>query len=304
MTGLIIALVLILLIMVVFGSYLIHFALSRAYFEKHNENAGKNPLSTMEEMDALSNESELVFIKSYDGTKLAGYYQENKNPSHLYFITMHGYHGLPREMATYAFHMRDKFGFNILVPTQRSHGLSEGKYITMGYKEKYDLQAWVNYIIEKDKDARIMLHGISMGGATVMQVSNLGLPKNVVAIVEDCGYTSSYDEFVHELKLYYHLPPWPLLHFTSLMSKHILGFHFKEADSLKAVSETEIPMLFIHGDADDFVPFRMLQPLYDAKKDKKDICVIKGAVHAKAQMTDPETYWNAVDNFTKKYFNL
>ncbi len=301
----VIVIALVLILLVLFGLYLIKFALSRSYYEKHQPALTEDDiaLSSKEEMDALVTDSEEVFITSYDGLRLAGYYQENKTPSHLYFISMHGYHGKTREMAHYAYHMRDKFNFNILVPTQRAHGKSEGKYVTMAFKEKFDLLSWINYIVEKDRDAQIMLHGVSMGAATVMQVSNLNLPSNVKAIVEDCGYTSCYDEFKYEMKMYFHLPPFPFLTATSLISKLKLGFFFKEADSVKAVSETKLPMLFIHGDLDDFVPFYMLQTLYDAKKGKKDICIIKGAKHAMAESVDPEHYWQAVDTFTKKYLN-
>ncbi len=296
----------IIVLLTIFSFFLLSYTLSRAYFDRHQEKQAYDEdgiiLSSAEEMQKLVKTSEEVSITSYDNLKLVGYLRKAKSPTHNYIIAMHGYHGKPAEMAHFAYHFQNKHNFNILVPTQRAHGKSEGKFITMGFKEKFDLKNWIDFIIKEDKKANILLFGISMGAATVTQVSNLKLPSNVKAIIADCGYTSCFEEFKYELKHLFHLPSFPLLNFTSFICRLRLGFFFQSANSLKAVKESKIPTLFIHGDKDTFVPFRMQEELFSQANCPKEKCIIKDATHAMSESKDPQTYWKVADAFTLKYF--
>ena len=143
----------------------------------------------------LLTQAENVFITSYDGLQLHGYFIPAEIPSDRYVIAVHGYKSSAEAMADYAWHYYCQ-GWNVLVPEQRAHGLSEGRYIGMGCQERYDMLDWVDSILAENARARILFHGVSMGAATVMLVTGEpDLPENVCAAVEDCGYSSVTDQF-------------------------------------------------------------------------------------------------------------
>lgn len=250
----------------------------------------------------LKKYAEVVSIKSFDGLSLNGLFVEQKeNRSHNYALVIHGYRAEPRDMCTYAVHFMDK-GWNVLLPGQRGHGWSEGKCVDMGTFACRDMVDWCRFIVQKDPDARILLYGVSMGAATVMMATGLDLPSNVIAGIEDCGYTSVWDQFVYRMNYEFHLPIHPMLDLASLLCKIKNGYSFHEGSSVKSLANARIPLLFIHGDADDYVPFEMLQKNYDAKPGEKEILVVKGAVHATSSYVEPELYYGKVDSFVDKWF--
>ncbi len=215
-------------------------------------------------------------------------------------IISHGFTSDPAGMTDYAqaFH---KMGYNILLPVLRGHGISEEKYITMGWFDRLDILDWIKYIINIDADAQIVLHGVSMGGATVMMTTGESLPDNVKCAVEDCGYSSVWDEYSNELRKTYHLPVFPLLYVTSSITKVICGYGFKEASSIEQVKKSKTPTLFIHGEKDEFVPYRMLDLNYNAAGCVKEKLSIPDAEHAESCRVHPEIYWPEVEKFIKKY---
>ena len=222
-------------------------------------------------------------------------------PSHVYAIIMHGYASTYCSMLPQAIHFMEK-GYNLLLPEQRGHGGSEGDYFGFGFHEHYDLQAYINMVCDRDPEAQILLLGVSMGAATVMMAAGEYLPDNVKCVIEDCGYTSGWDQNVHVLKSQYHLPAFPTLHFGDLLMRLKHHYSYKEAAPIKYVAQATVPMLFIHGDQDNFVPFSMLQPLYEAcTSPEKDFLVVVGAEHANSVLVNPELYWQKVDNFVKQY---
>jgi fermentation-respiration switch protein FrsA (DUF1100 family) len=247
----------------------------------------------------LSENGEDVHIESDDGLQLHGYWVANEG--HNYAIVVHGYSSRSDAMATFgeAFHDR---GMTVLLPDLRGHGQSEGAYIGMGWPDRLDMLRWIDRIIAQDPDARIVLYGISMGAATVMMTAGEALPPQVKVVIEDCGYTSVWDEFTVQLRDQFSLPPFPLLQVASLTTKIRAGYFFSEASALNQVKKAQVPMLFIHGDQDTFVPFWMMQPLYDAAQGPKGMLVVQGAGHGQAATTDPEGYWGAVDAFLEKHF--
>ncbi|MDY3361758.1 MAG: alpha/beta hydrolase [Clostridium celatum] len=241
-------------------------------------------------------------INSFDNLKLHGYKVLNPNNSNKWVITVHGYTSEGINMSSYAKNYYD-MGYNVLIPDLRSHGLSEGDYIGMGWDDRLDIVSWINNILEDNADAEIILHGVSMGAATVSMVSGEDLPSNVKAIVADCGYTSVWDEFAYQLDDLFSLPQFPILNVSSLVSKVRAGYFLGTASSLKQVEKSKTPILFIHGDKDDFVPYYMMEELYNATSSEKEMLTIKDAGHAKSSEVDPETYWTTVYNFTNKYIS-
>lgn len=240
---------------------------------------------------------------SDDNLKLHGYEIENNNESDVWVVTVHGYMGRGYKMSSYAENFYD-MGYNVFVPDLRGHGDSEGNYIGMGWSDRQDIMKWINYIIEQHKDAKIILHGVSMGAATVMMTSGENLPSNVKAIIEDCGYTSAWDEFYYQIdNLFSKLPKNPILYASDFVTKLKAGYGFKEASAIDQVKKSETPMLFIHGDEDKFVPFYMLDKVYNVANVEKEKLVVEGAAHAKSAFTNPELYWNTVSNFINKYIN-
>ena len=190
-------------------------------------------------------------------------------PSDVWVIVIHGYTGSPRRMGSFGkkFH---EMGYNCLFPYLCGHGASESNYATMGWNDRIDIKAWIDYIINENANAKIVLFGLSMGAATVMMTTGEPLESNVVCAIEDCGYTSVWDECRANMKDAYGLPTFPFLS-------------------------------AIHGDKDDFVPFWMQERVYRAAACDKEKLVIPGAPHAEASTVDPEKYWSTVDKFIKKY---
>lgn len=238
-----------------------------------------------------------VYITSDDGLKLHGYLAENKKSNGKYAIIFHGYTSEGSHMKRYAKHFY-KLGYSVLAPDARAHGTSEGRIRGMGWLERKDAVCWANMLVQKNKDCKIVLFGVSMGGATVMMASaQETLPKQVFAVVEDCGYTSVWDEFAFRLKSMAGLPPFPVLSLADLITKWFGGYSFKEASAVEQVRNSKVPILFIHGEEDSFVPFSMLGELYCAAGCDKRKLVIPGAGHAKSSSTDPDTYWSTVEEF-------
>lgn len=242
------------------------------------------------------------YITSQDGLKLHSYHVKNQSSSNKWVITVHGYTSEGINMSSYAKKYYDN-GYNVLIPDLRSHGLSEGDYIGMGWDDRLDIISWINYILNEDPNADIVLHGISMGAATVLMTSGEEIPSNVKVIIADCGYTSVWDEFAYQLDDLFSLPEFPILNVSSIISKIRAGYFLGEASSIEQVKKSKTPILYIHGDQDDFVPYYMMEELYNATSSEKEMLTIKGAEHAKASEVDPETYWTTVNNFINKYIN-
>ena len=241
-----------------------------------------------------------VYISSDDGLKLHNYKIINKNVSKKWVIIVHGYTSKGFNMTSYAknfYNMR----YNIMIPDLRAHGESEGHYIGMGWDDRNDIINLIDYILAEESDAEIVLFGVSMGAATVMMVSGEKLPSNVKAIIEDCGYTSAWDQFAYQLKTLFNLPKFPMMNIVDIICKIRAGYFISDASAIKQVKKTSIPTLFIHGDSDSFVPFEMQEKLYDACSAEKEKVVIEGATHARAAFTNPELYWLSIVNFLDKY---
>jgi fermentation-respiration switch protein FrsA (DUF1100 family) len=240
-------------------------------------------------------------LTATDGLKLKAIYLPADKQTDKNVIMAHGYMGNAETMASYA-KMYHDLGYNVLVPDARGHGKSEGDYIGFGWPERKDYLQWIDQVLTKNgQSAQITLYGISMGGATVMMTSGEKLPKNVKAIVEDCGYATVNEELAGQLKELFNLPAFPLIPVTSLITKIRAGYFFGEADAVAQLKKNQTPMLFIHGAADKFVPFEMLDEVYAATDAPKEKFIVAKAKHAKAYSVNPQAYKEKVAAFLAKY---
>lgn len=241
-----------------------------------------------------------VYIKSFDNLTMHGYKILNENSSNKWVITVHGYTSKGLYMSNYAKRFYD-MGYNILIPDLRGHGESEGNYIGMGWYDRLDILKWIDLILNENENSKIILHGVSMGAATVSMTSGEELPSNIKAIISDCGYTSVWEQFSHQLKSMYSLPNFPIMNASSAIARFKAGYGLKEASALKQVAKSKTPILFIHGDEDDFVPYKMMDDLYNAANCEKEKLTVQGAGHAKSSKVNPYLYWSTIENFINKY---
>ena len=245
--------------------------------------------------------TEDIYIKSFDNLKLHGTLLKSGNNKNC-VICFHGYtsRGLNDYGAMSKFYHEQNF--NVIMIDARNHGESEGQYTGFGVLDRKDAVKWIEYAIQRfGKDVNIFLHGDSMGGATVLMTSGLDLPENVKAIIADCAFTSAYDVFSHILKRDYHIPKFPIMNVTEMMTKKKAGYGYKDVNTLEEVAKTKVPILFIHGDIDDFVPVWMTEKNYEACNSEKELLLVKGADQAEAYYTDTQAYENAVKKMIEKY---
>ena len=241
-------------------------------------------------------EQKNVEITAEDGIKLKGTEYIVNTENNKWAIILHGYRSSPKSVLTIGEHF-SKEGYNVLIPNMRGCGESEGKYIGMGWLDKNDLQGWINLIVNQNKNSEIILHGSSMGAATVLMASGDNLPSNVKAIIADSGYTSVWDIFASEAKKRFNIPKFPVLNMFQVVAQIRAGYNIKKASALDQVKKSKTPILFIHGDADDFVPEYMCEQLYEAANCKKEKLIIKGAGHTDSKYKEPETYYNKMFEF-------
>lgn len=289
-----IILVIIAILLMAGCEYFLRFALSPGKDEVDTSNLDEDTIRQRAEEKERSllflESSEDVFIRSTDALQLHGYLKRAK--SQIYLITMHGYHGFATNNTPLARFLHET-GINTLVVDQRAHGESGGRWITMGKMESKDLLCWTDYVRTLDPEAKIIWHGVSMGSTTVLLATGEN-PENVKAVVSDCGYSTLYGEFSTQLKAMYHRPAFPILDLISFWSHLRIGLSFKQVDAIRAVGKTKLPILFIHGDADDFVPTKMVHELFDACKSEKELWLTKDVAHALSLTVYQEEYCKKV----------
>ncbi len=298
-----VVLALLLAVLAFAGNYLFRFALDPQMEGGMLYHVGDQAQDTDEERWLLQSSQER-WLTGRDGLKLHGYYIPQETDTHRYVVVCHGYGGDPQGMAYFAAQFHD-MGFSVLLPAARAHEQSEGRYCGMGWPERLDITDWVGTLVADDPDAEIVLFGVSMGGATVMMTSGEDLPANVKCVVEDCGYSSVWDEFAVQLHDMFGLPTFPLLNSASLICRLRAGYGFQQASAVEQLKKTHLPILFIHGEEDTFVPYSMLDVVYDAcASAEKERLSIPGAAHGQAASTDPDLYWATVSAFLEKYIDF
>lgn len=243
---------------------------------------------------------------SHDGLLLHGYYLAAAVPTPKTVILAHGYTGsAEKDMLGFAKMYHEVFDYNVLMPDDRAHGESEGSYIGFGWLDRFDYVKWIHFMLNRiGPHAHIVLHGMSMGGATVLMTSGEKLPEQVKCVISDSAYTSVKDILFYQAKRLYKLPTFvliPLIHLVGFVCKLHAGYTFGEASTLAQVKKTCKPILFIHGGEDMFVPTRMLDFLYEASNGPKEKYIIPNAGHALAYPTDVAGYRQRVSAFLEKF---
>ena len=233
--------------------------------------------------DAPSEEWRLI---SSDGLHLTATHFRPERPRGNWAIIVHGY-GCTQENSYYLASHYLAQGYDVLTPDLRSSGKSEGRFVTMGLRESGDIVGWAQEIAARNPEARIVLHGVSMGAATVMMAgASDALPVQVAAVVEDCGYTSAYDLLAYQMETSFRLPSFP--------GMNLLDWRCR---SRAAVRHARVPMLFIHGTADTLVPASMAETLYAACTSEKELLLVPEAIHSAASQKDAARYDRTVMSF-------
>ena len=246
-------------------------------------------------------DKEKLAIKSSNFNKnIMADYIFAENESNVCVIVIHGYTSNPCAMGVYA-QKYHELGYNVLMPSLNGHADSEAGIITMGWHDRLDVIDWINYLVENNPNIKIILHGVSMGAATTMMATGENLPANVVAAVADCGYTSVWDIFDNKIRNSFKMHTFPTLYSANTVNKLYSGFDFKQASSVEQLKKSKTPTIFIHGDKDTFVPYEMLNKVYNACASEKEKVTIPNSPHARNSCANPDLYWVSVEKFINKY---
>lgn len=255
-----------------------------------------------------------TFVTMPDGCRHHAAYARGDSAAGRTAILVHGYKDSYIGMLPIAKIYAD-MGYNILLPDLHAHGLSEGGDIRMGWKDREDVIRWIGVADSLFADPagkpRIVLHGVSMGAATVMNVSGERLPPSVKCFVEDCGYTNVWDEFSRQLSDQFGLPDFPVLYAATVLCKLRYGWTFGEASPVDQLARNESPMLYIHGSSDGYVPSSMVFPLYNANpvhvtpdgvtRHFNGIWITPGCAHAQSFHDYPHEYAKRVRAFVGEF---
>lgn len=243
-------------------------------------------------------------MTSYDGLDLKGYFLEAKEPTNKVVVMAHGYLGNAMDMRLFGQYYYEEKGYNIFTADARGHGASDGDYIGFGWHDRLDYVDWIDQIIETyGENTEIILHGVSMGAATALMTAGEELPDNVKAVVADSPYTSVNGLFSYQIDRMFHLPSFPFIPSTSLVTDLRAGYSFNEASALKQVKKADVPILYIHGNADTFVPTKMSEELYKNTKSEAELMTVDNAGHGEPFVVAEEAYIDKLDTFLGEHAN-
>lgn len=237
------------------------------------------------------------------GLKLSAFYYKRKEGNTKLVILSHGWRGQAmRDCVLYARFYFERDDFDVLIVNHQGHYPSEGKYIGFGAVDGQNIKLWVDEVNRLWPDKYdIYLHGVSMGANAVMMSTKYGLSSNVRAIIEDCGFTNGYEQMCHVCSSRFHIPGIFVIPFVRVLVKMKVKYDCKKEDTIEALSHTNIPVLFIHGSNDNYVPTKMTIQNYEAYKGPKELMIVDGAAHARSYRTNRTLYEDKVINFCYKY---
>ena len=237
-------------------------------------------------------------IQSHDGLTLRGKYYEYEKGAPLE-IMFHGYQGNADRDLSGGVERCFTLKRNTIIIDQRAHGASDGHVTTFGYKEKLDCLRWIDFAVKRfGPEQKIIITGVSMGAATVLLTAGENLPDNVVSALADCPYSSTREiicKIVREMKLPVKII-YPLIRLGAIIFG---GFDPNKSEPQDAVKHATIPIIFVHGDIDSFVPLYMSEKMYEICPTEKAIYVSPGAEHGLAFPKNQEGYYKAVGDFEK-----
>ncbi|MDV2581309.1 alpha/beta hydrolase [Alkalibacillus haloalkaliphilus] len=272
--------------------------------ELHREDEAVNVVATDESQMLIDEandwydeqETEIIEMTTYDDLNLVAQFIEGDSDEAKAVILAHGFRNTSDNMGKLAKFYYDK-GFDILIPDARGHGESEGDYIGYGWHDRHDYVDWIDVLIEGYRAEDIILHGNSMGAATVLMTSGEELPEQVKGIIADSGYSSVKDELAHQLNHIYGLPAFPLLEVTSVVTNIRAGYTLGEASAIDQLKQNELPLFIIHGDDDDLVPTEMAYEIAEATAGNYEMWIVPGAGHTKAFDNVTEEFYERVSHF-------
>ena len=258
---------------------------------------GKNGIEVSEaDKEWVSAKAESVFVENHEGIKLHALEIQNKNVSDSYVIICHQYGESALSMGEYAKHFYE-LGFNIILPDLRGHGESGYDKASMGWEDRFDIVKWVEYLVNCNENAKIFLFGVSMGGSAVAMTAPEKMPENVKGVIADSCYLSVWESVKGYLE-YKKIPVFPTLNMASAFCEFRNGWSFKDISTLAQAEKTELPILYIHGEYDVFVPVSQSNDIFEAcPSEKAEQVVIQDGEHARNLKADEDEYWTAVDMF-------
>ncbi|WZY00614.1 alpha/beta hydrolase [Bacillus sp. FSL W7-1360] len=261
-----------------------------AMFEQGRQWLRKQPTEEMEQ-------------QSFDGLVLRASYLQNEVDTGKVAVLLHGYRGDREEMGLLA-QMYLEQGYDVFLPDARGHGQSEGDYVGFGWHERLDQSTWIQQLIAEKGAAQIVIHGQSMGAATALMTAGEDLPDQVKAVIADSAYTSVKEELAHQMQELFHVPRFPLLDLSSMMTYFRAGYTFGEASTIAQVEKDTPPLFLIHGDQDVLVPTEMAKELYEAANGRAELWVVPGANHVGSMFAAPDAYHENVWAFLSQHVEM
>lgn len=241
-----------------------------------------------------------VSVLSYDGLTLKGLWVPADHAKGT-MLLVHGYRSCVLVDFGLVLNYYHSMGMNLLLPDQRCHGKSEGKYITFGVKESRDIQSWLDLHNARFGKLPTILSGLSMGASTVLYLADASLPDNVRGIIADCGFTSPKDIISTVYKSVTHLPAMLSVWVADIFARVFAGFSLSEKDTRLALKNSRLPVIMVHGTADTFVPCQMTIDAYTCCSGDKQLLLVEGADHGVSFLHARDRYEKLVIDFLKKY---
>ena len=240
--------------------------------------------------------SEDMEITTFDGLTLHGKFYEFA-PGAPIELMFHGYRGTAERDLSGGVQRCFQLRRSALIVDQRCSGKSDGNVITFGIREHRDCLCWVDFMLRRfGPDVKIILTGISMGASTVLMAAGKPLPSNVIGVLADCGFTSAKD-IIQKVIAQMGLPPRLCYPFVKLAARLYGGFKLEEGSAIEAMKQATLPVIFFHGEADDYVPCAMSRELFEACTSNKALVTIPGADHGLSYPVDPERYLRTLADF-------
>ena len=236
-------------------------------------------------------------IISFDGLRLHADFLRGEPGTKVTMIFCHGYKSEAAFDFAAMYDFYRSLGYNLVYLNMRAHGKSEGKYIGFGALDRFDVQMWTKKIAELFPDTSIFLHGMSMGAASILQSADLELDPAVCGIIADCGFSSTNEVFRNLVGGLYHLPATPFVDIFEAVNRMTAGYGFSDADSVRSMEKSRLPLAYICGDCDRYVPLDMAMRIYNSCVQDKVLLIAKGAGHAASFMTENEKYRNLITEF-------
>lgn len=243
---------------------------------------------------------ETLSLPSEDGLRLVGYLYRNGD-SKKTAVLIHGFHSGAYEGCSHQALEYIARGYNVFFPDNRACTGSEGNYLTYGIMEQRDTIRWLEYLAQRFPEDSILVHGVSLGGATTCFLADKNLPEQVKALVSDCAFAEMRKVLAYVSYKSTHVPPWLLMPISECWFRCLTGLDYDTETPLKAVSAARLPMYFVTGEQDNYIPMEHTLRLYNACPTDKEIRVIRGAGHAAALVVGGDDYMNPIVAFVEKY---